>query len=62
MGIWIVPYRPRSIEIFAPHGKIDDLDDAVRKEEESDRVSREIIDVGPLDYQIHSAQTKLQQQ
>lgn len=60
MGIRIVPYRPRSVEIFAPHGKIDDFDDAVREEEESDRISREIIDIGTLDYQIHSTQTKLQ--
>lgn len=62
MGIRIIPYPPRFVEIFAPHGKVNDLDDAVREEEEGDRVGREIIDIGALDYQIHGAQTELQQQ
>lgn len=62
MGIRIVPYRPRSVEIFAPDGEVDEFDDAVREEEEGDRVGREIVDVGALDYQIHSTHTKLQQQ
>lgn len=62
MRIRIVPYSPHFVEILAPHGKVDDLDDAVREEEEGDRVGREIIDIGALDYQIHSAQTELQQQ
>lgn len=60
MGIRIVPYRPRSVEVLTPNGEVNDLDDAVREEEESDRIGREIVDVGALDYQIHRAQTELQ--
>lgn len=62
MGIGIVPYRPRSVEVLAPDSEVDDLDDAVREEEEGDRVRREIVDVGALDYEIHGAQAELQQQ
>jgi len=62
MGIRIVPYRPSSVKVLAPDGEINDLDDAVREEEEGDRVGREIVDVGALDDQIHRAQTELQQQ
>lgn len=62
VGIRIVPYRPRSVEVLAPDGEVNDLDDAVREEEEGNRVGREIVDVGALDDQIHRAQTELQQQ
>lgn len=62
MGIGIVPYRPRSVKILAPNREVTDLDDAVREEEQSNRVGREIVHVGALDYQIHRAQAELQQQ
>lgn len=60
MGIRIVPYRPRSVEVLTSNGEVNDLNDAMREEEEGDRIGREIIDVGTLDYQIHRAQTELQ--
>lgn len=62
MGIRIVPYRPGSVEVLASDGEVNDLDDAVREEEHRDRIGREIVDIGALDYQIHAAQTELQQQ
>jgi len=49
MCIRIVPYRPRSVKVLAPDSEINDLDDTVREEKESNCVGREIVDVGAFD-------------
>jgi DNA-binding transcriptional LysR family regulator len=50
VGIWIIPYAPCSVEVLAPDGEVNNLDDTMREKEEGNRIGGEIVDIGALEH------------